>query len=227
MTSMSSTLGSPLSEKYAAKHRRAPVEQVHSQVSRRIRRIAGLSGVAVVATTLAVSAGVLGSVTPMDGAAAALSSSAPAAGLTQDELAEREDRASRSAGDRRPATDRAKVRVLSNASGAAVTRSADLTTADPKTLARALMPEFGMAASQFGCLDSLWMKESGWNVRADNPSSSAYGIPQALPGSKMASAGPNWESNAETQIRWGLGYIQSRYGSPCSAWAHSQGNGWY
>ncbi len=69
--------------------------------------------------------------------------------------------------------------------------------------------------------------ESGWRVDADNPSSSAYGIPQALPGSKMASAGADWATNPVTQIRWGLGYIADRYGSPCSAWSFKNGNGWY
>jgi hypothetical protein len=64
-------------------------------------------------------------------------------------------------------------------------------------------------------------------VHADNPSSSAYGIPQALPGSKMAAAGADWQSNAATQIRWGLGYIKARYGSPCSAWGFKQSHGWY
>ena len=73
----------------------------------------------------------------------------------------------------------------------------------------------------------LWTRESNWNVYADNPSSSAYGIPQALPGSKMASAGPDWENNAVTQIKWGLGYIQDRYGSPCAAWGHSESHGFY
>ena len=116
---------------------------------------------------------------------------------------------------------------FSDDGGVAKTRTEDISTADPKTLAKALMPQYGMSTSEFGCLDSLWTKESGWNVHADNPSSSAYGIPQALPGSKMASAGPNWESNPETQIRWGLGYIQSRYGSACNAWGHSQASNWY
>ena len=74
------------------------------------------------------------------------------------------------------------------------------------------MPQFGLSASEFGCLDNIWSQESGWNIHADNPTSSAYGIPQALPGSKMASAGPDWANNPETQIRWGLGYIKSRYG---------------
>ena len=85
----------------------------------------------------------------------------------------------------------------------------------------------GDEASEFDCLDSLWEKESGWDIHADNPSSSAYGIPQALPGSKMASAGPDWETNPVTQIRWGLGYIQDRYGSPCGAWGFKQGHNWY
>ncbi len=67
---------------------------------------------------------------------------------------------------------------------------------------------------QWGCLESLWMKESGWNERAMNPSSGAYGIPQSLPGPKMASAGGDWQTNAATQIEWGLGYIKGRYGTP-------------
>ncbi|MEU4836323.1 lytic transglycosylase domain-containing protein [Streptosporangium sp. NPDC023615] len=80
---------------------------------------------------------------------------------------------------------------------------------------------------QWGCLEKLWMKESGWNERAMNTSSGAYGIPQSLPGHKMASAGGDWQTNAATQIEWGLGYIKGRYGSPCGAWAHSQAKGWY
>ena len=97
----------------------------------------------------------------------------------------------------------------------------------PKSIARGMVASRGWGSGQFSCLDRLWTKESGWRVTANNPSSSAYGIPQALPGSKMASAGPGWRTNARTQIRWGLGYISSTYGTPCSAWAHSQSNGWY
>ena len=66
----------------------------------------------------------------------------------------------------------------------------------------------------------------GWRVNAAN-SSGAYGIPQALPGSKMASAGADWQTNPATQIAWGLGYIAGRYGTPCGAWDHSESNGWY
>jgi hypothetical protein len=90
-----------------------------------------------------------------------------------------------------------------------------------------MLPQFGFSADQFSCLDSLWTKESGWNAHADNPSSSAYGIPQALPGSKMASAGADWATNPATQIKWGLGYIRDSYGSPCAAWGHSQAYNWY
>jgi hypothetical protein len=90
-----------------------------------------------------------------------------------------------------------------------------------------MLGSYGWSSSQFGCLVSLWNTESGWNVYASNPSSGAYGIPQALPGSKMASAGPDWQTNAATQIRWGLGYIKSLYGSPCGAYSHEQADGWY
>jgi hypothetical protein len=83
-----------------------------------------------------------------------------------------------------------------------------------------------VGAGQFGCLDALWNRESGWRVTAENPSG-AYGIPQALPGGKMASAGADWASDGYTQIRWGLGYIRSTYGTPCGAWGHEEAAGWY
>ena len=219
-----------MSEKHAAKHRSAPTTPWRARplLRRRLRGVALSTGVAVVATGFAVSTGVLAQPTQLDGTAAALSSSSsPAQGLSQSELAEREERASRSVGDRRPAADQSKARALSNASGDAVTKSEDLSNADPKALARALMPQYGISSSEFDCLDNIWSQESGWDVHADNPTSSAYGIPQALPGSKMASAGPNWEDNPETQIRWGLGYIKARYGSACEAWSYKQGAGWY
>lgn len=86
---------------------------------------------------------------------------------------------------------------------------------------------YGWGADQFGCLVSLWDRESGWNANAYNSSSGAGGIPQALPASKMASAGDDWATNADTQVRWGLGYIASRWGNPCAAWDHSESSGWY
>ncbi|MDQ0575673.1 lytic transglycosylase domain-containing protein [Agromyces albus] len=85
----------------------------------------------------------------------------------------------------------------------------------------------GWGSSEFDCLVALWSKESGWRVNAYNAGSGAYGIPQALPGSKMAVAGADWETNAGTQIEWGLMYITDRYGTPCGAWAKSQAGGWY
>ena len=103
-------------------------------------------------------------------------------------------------------------------------------TADPgsaQAIAHDMVLSRGWGEDQFSCLVSLWNKESGWRVNAENKSSGAYGIPQALPGSKMATAGADWATNAATQISWGLGYISSRYGTPCGAWAKSQAVGWY
>lgn len=91
----------------------------------------------------------------------------------------------------------------------------------------ALLLDAGFKIDQMPCLDELWTKESGWNETASNPSTGAYGIPQALPGSKMGSVADDWRTNPATQIKWGLGYIEDRYGTPCDAWAHSQNVGWY
>ncbi|GAA2022043.1 transglycosylase SLT domain-containing protein [Agromyces tropicus] len=109
-----------------------------------------------------------------------------------------------------------------------------------EALARANTPEGAkatardMAASQYGwgegefqCLVSLWTKESGWNYQAENASSGAFGIVQALPAEKLATAGADWRTNAATQVKWGLDYIQRSYGSPCAAWGHSQAMNWY
>ena len=95
-----------------------------------------------------------------------------------------------------------------------------------QSIAYGLLGSYGFAKSQWGCLDDLWQRESGWIYNAENPSG-AYGIPQALPGSKMASAGSDWLTDPTTQIKWGLGYIQSVYGTPCNAWAHEEADGSY
>ncbi|MFK4804833.1 lytic transglycosylase domain-containing protein [Microbacterium sp. LWS13-1.2] len=103
-------------------------------------------------------------------------------------------------------------------------------TPDPGTaqaIAYDMVLARGWGDDQFACLVALWNKESGWRVNAYNAGSGAYGIPQALPGSKMATAGADWETNPATQITWGLGYIGGRYGTPCGAWDHSQRTGWY
>ena len=96
-----------------------------------------------------------------------------------------------------------------------------------QSIAYNLMASFGFSPqTYFGCLLDLWNRESGWRYDAEN-ASGAYGIPQALPGSKMASAGADWETNPATQIKWGLSYIKGLYGNPCSAWAFEERNGYY
>jgi len=213
----------PLSsaEKYVPKHvhHRAP-----SAPKKLLRNTLLLTSVAAAATGVTVSGGVLSS-SGQD--LVAVSADLPgAAGLTAAELADRQtSEVSRS--DRRDALDPAKQAALSADAGSAVTVTYDATQGDPRDIARALLSEFGFSSDEMSCLDPLWEGESGWRVDASNPYSSAYGIPQALPGSKMASAGDDWETNPVTQIRWGLGYISERYGTPCSAWGFKQGHGWY
>lgn len=96
-----------------------------------------------------------------------------------------------------------------------------------RDLGRVMTLEYGWDEGQFGCLDQIWSQESNWTTTAQNPSSGAYGIPQALPGTKMATVAPDWQTNPATQIAWGLGYIADRYGTPCSAWSFKQSAGWY
>jgi hypothetical protein len=96
-----------------------------------------------------------------------------------------------------------------------------------RVLAVALMTPRGWSDRQWRCLDRLWTHESHWNHLARNHWSGAYGIPQALPGEKMRTAGTDWRNSAATQIKWGLGYIEKRYGSPCAAWGHAEAAGWY
>jgi hypothetical protein len=98
---------------------------------------------------------------------------------------------------------------------------------NPWHIAGSLMPAYRWTSWQFRYLNLLWMRESGWNRFAYNHSSGAYGIPQAVPGDKMAAAGPDWRTSARTQIIWGMGYIRSRYGDPWNAWQHELRYGWY
>jgi hypothetical protein len=93
--------------------------------------------------------------------------------------------------------------------------------------ARKSLTHYGLKLSEFPDLVRLWNQESGWRWNATNPSSGAYGIPQALPANKLASAGGDWKTNPYTQIRWGLQYIRDRYGSIAAAWAHEQHFNWY
>lgn len=96
-----------------------------------------------------------------------------------------------------------------------------------RSLAYNMMIAKGWPATEFSCLDKLWMRESTWNHLAENASSGAYGIVQSLPANKMASHGSDWRTNPQTQIAWGLDYIKGRYGNPCGAWAHSERKNWY
>jgi hypothetical protein len=96
-----------------------------------------------------------------------------------------------------------------------------------RALGCAVLLDNGFGLDEMPCLDKLFTKESGWNPKARNASSGAYGIPQSLPGSKMASFGADWQTNPVTQVKWGLSYIRSRYKTPCGAWSHSQATGWY
>ncbi|HEU5420711.1 MAG TPA: transglycosylase SLT domain-containing protein [Streptosporangiaceae bacterium] len=142
-------------------------------------------------------------------------------------------RAARARAERRRAARaaaRAAARQAAAARAAASSQAsappAPAPSGSPQHIAMSLLGSYGWSSSQFSCLDELWTRESGWNPTAAN-ASGAYGIPQALPGSKMASAGPDWQTNAETQIKWGLGYIKDLYRSPCGAWSHEESSGWY
>ena len=135
--------------------------------------------------------------------------------------------------EKKAAEDAARVAAEQAAAEAAAAEqaAAALAAANTPDGARAsaqqlMSSQYGWGADQFSCLNSLWTKESHWDYQAYNPSG-ATGIPQALPGKKMASAGADWQTNAATQIAWGLGYISAAYGTPCSAWSHSQAMNWY
>jgi hypothetical protein len=127
------------------------------------------------------------------------------------------------------AFEQAQAAAAAQAAAEAAQQLADANTPDgARATARSLAASmYGWGEDQFQCLNNLWAKESGWSYTAYNASSGATGIPQSLPGSKMATAGADWETNAATQITWGLGYIAGSYGTPCSAWSHSQSVNWY
>jgi hypothetical protein len=194
-----------------------------------------LSGLAAAATGVAVATGVVQSPSAAVNLADSLSPVA-STDATDNPTADGQHRdavVSRSADRTQPSTDRrndadpAKAAALGLAAGPAVGGQESISQGDPQAIAAALLPSFGFSSSQMSCLVPLWMGESGWRVNAENTSSGAYGIPQALPGSKMATAGADWQTSAETQIEWGLGYIRDRYGSPCGAWGFKQSHGWY
>lgn len=166
--------------------------------------------------------------------AAADTQAAAAAKAASDAQAAAEASAQASAQSTQAAADAAAAEAARQAEADRVAREAQrqpvaavAAQADPRSTAKAMLAGYGWSASQFSCLDSLWTKESSWNVTATNASSGAYGIPQSLPATKMATAGADYRTNPATQITWGLTYIKASYGSPCSAWAHSQAVNWY
>lgn len=243
----------PKPDKYVPKHRAPGKHKAERTRARALRTGVAMTGLAAAAVTgVAVAGGLVsdepGGLAPAaadvrsaaDGAATGTGDAtapADAAGIRSggaqaagDEsqveaqaLEQRSERATVSRSERR--TDATKAAALGMQAGKAVTRSEKLSEGDPRDIARALLPAYGFSSDQFGCLDSLYMSESGWRVDADNPTSSAYGIPQAL--TQLHDLPADYMTSAEAQIRWGLEYIQDAYGTPCSAWSFKQGNGWY
>lgn len=146
------------------------------------------------------------------------------------ELRERLDAAvaKKAADDAAAAAAAAAAEAQRQAEAAAAAQAAANTPEGAKSTARQMAAStYGWGDGQFACLESLWNKESGWNYQAYNAGSGATGIPQSLPGSKMAAFGADWQTNATTQIAWGLDYISRAYGTPCAAWGHSQATNWY
>nr|WP_202417993.1 transglycosylase SLT domain-containing protein [Streptomyces sp. YIM 132580] len=134
--------------------------------------------------------------------------------------AEAEREAAEKAKKEKEASERASRSSVRDASSFSAQGS--YTVAQVQAMARQMVP-----ADQFQCFSNIVNHESTWNYRATNASSGAYGLMQALPGHKMASAGADWQSNPATQIKWGLSYMDGRYGSPCGAWSFWQANNWY
>ena len=222
----------PQSVKYVPTHR-APGKHKAARVPRQaLRTTLALTGLAAAVTGVSVAGGMFSpdpaltaaadvtSASP-DNTAEALPESAPSMDAADIEQRGRSASASRSS--RR--TDATKATALSMSAGSAVTRSQKLSEGDPRDIARALLPLYGFSSDQFSCLDSLYVSESDWRVDADNPTSSAYGIPQAL--TQLHDLPADYMTSAESQIRWGLEYIKDTYGTPCNAWEFKQGNNWY
>jgi hypothetical protein len=154
-----------------------------------------------------------------------------AADATARKTAEEDARkaAAKTAAARKQAADdaaaaKAKAAAAKKAASAlAATVKSSYTAAEVQAMAQSIIGD----SSQYQCFSNIVTRESGWNYTATNASSGAYGLVQALPGSKMASAGADWRTNPATQIKWGLNYMNSRYNSPCGAWSFWQANHWY
>lgn len=193
---------------------------------------------ALTGSAVAVAAAVAGTVGAWSASAAGPAAIARPAGLVREAKPVGSGRAPVLLGERQPA--RRQAAELDAFSAAALNSTGSLAVAagiavrgrakaarTPRQIAIRLLHHFHWGRRQFRYLDPLWARESSWNVRAFNAYSGAYGIPQAVPGSKMASAGRRWRTSARTQIRWGMRYIKDRYGSPRAAWDHELATGWY
>ncbi len=217
----------PHSAKYVPTHRAPGKHKAVRAPRRALRTGIALSGLAAAVTGASVTGGLVSSDPALVPAAADVAATAtpstPVSTLDAAELEQRTQRPVASRSSRR--TSATKAAALSMSGGSAVTKSQTLSEGDPRDIARALLPLYGFSSDQFSCLDSLYVSESGWRVDADNPSSSAYGIPQAL--TQLHDLPADYMTSAESQIRWGLEYIQDTYGTPCSAWSFKSGNGWY
>lgn len=196
---------------------RAPVRVARTTIA--------LTGLAAAVTGVSVAGGVLTDTQDVVSSAAEVSAPDDQPTLSAERLRARGEQQVVSRSDRRGTTDPAKAAAVSVAQGHAVSRNESLSDSDPRDIARALLPVYGFADSQFGCLDSLYVSESDWRVNADNPTSSAYGIPQAL--TQLHDLPADYMTSAESQLRWGLEYIKDTYGTPCSAWEFKRSNNWY
>lgn len=215
--------------KYVGKHAAPKTHRASAAPRAALRSTVVMSTLAVGATGAAVAGGVMGGPATTAGAESPasivpLAAEVVSAAERESALEGRDDEVV-SRTDRREKADPAKKAALSTDDGQAMTQSERLADADPREIGRALLDDYGFSADQFGCLDSLWVSESDWEVDADNPTSSAYGIPQAL--TQLHDLPADYMTSAESQIRWGLGYIRDSYGSPCSAWSFKQANNWY
>lgn len=211
--------------KYVPKHRSAPPEPA---LVGSLRRSVRYSGVAVAATGIAVTGGIaVNDQAPGDSASATIAAAqaereAATVSTPRGSLDPRGAGVSRS--DRRtPVQEGSRAEGGSRRARAAE----DLADLDPREVALRLMPEYGLSAAEFECLDALWVSESDWDPTADNPTSSAYGIPQALTAGTHDNLPADYMTNPVSQIRWGLWYIHDSYGTACSAWEFKQANDWY
>jgi hypothetical protein len=206
--------------KHLPKHRKSRSSIVANRAPRRVlRNTVMLSSVAVAATAGVVSTGIASTPVALGTASKRVSEPEPTDERT--EALRASTPLSRSGGRQEAEHDKVDQARKTPRSQS----EDDLSDLDPRDIGRALLPEYGFSADQFACLDALYVSESDWDVNADNPTSSAYGIPQAL--TETHDMPPGYFTDAEVQIRWGLEYIKDSYGTPCSAWEFKQSNNWY